>query len=389
MKSIYIAFIATFLIASGCSTISPEERWKAALTELQKADDIHVQIEMTFNQFGTTQTDTALLQLSRDTTDAVLGWTYYNEIPNYITEIYNGKEWITAVYDEGVVLVEPEPGIELLQSSGTLMTSPLYIRHLLEKAAAGDIGIIYRGDTLSNGEEQSMYRFDLKQQWVSIDGAINPTEGSLNTFDVWISTETNLPSYFLVTIADNNGTVDAHLSDYTFSKKIPAEKWELEGVSPDLNKMNLRSYYAAAAAKMQVNTGSPLPPFSITTAASTVLNNAALQGKTALLVFWFPGCGPCIDAVPFLNQLYQTFGPAGLEMYALDISNSPDENWQAYVDKHQVLYPIVPGAKVVSEQFGITSAPTLLLVGSDGTIKEIFRGIDNDAVLAAVKRAMY
>ena len=75
-------------------------------------------------------------------------------------------------------------------------------------------------------------------------------------------------------------------------------------------------------------------------------------------------------------------------MYGLDISNSPEENIQAYVGKYQVAYPVVPQAKVVSEQFGITSAPTLVLVGSNGLITEIFRGVDNDAVLGAVKRAL-
>ena len=388
MKFTSTAFAGLMLIVTGCTSIAPEERWKATLSALQEADEIDVDIEMVFNQFGTTQTDTAIFHLSRDTSDAVLGWTYYNEIPNYITEIYNGKEWITAVYDEGLVLVEPAPGVELLQSSGTLMTSPLYIRHLLEKVASGDIAITYEGDTTAWGEEHDMFRFDLQKQWVSIDGKINPTEGALNTFDLWIATGNNLPSYFLVTIADNNGSVATRLSNYTFGEKLAAEKWQQESLSPDLNKMNLRSYYAAAAAKMSITAGSPMPPFSLIADGNSVLNNAALQGKTALLVFWFPGCGPCIEAVPFLNQLYQTYSPKGLVMYGLDISNSPEENIQAYVGKYQVAYPVVPQAKVVSEQFGITSAPTLVLVGSNGLITEIFRGVDNDAVLGAVKRAL-
>ena len=44
------AFAGLMLIVTGCTSIAPEERWKATLSALQEADEIDVDIEMVLDR---------------------------------------------------------------------------------------------------------------------------------------------------------------------------------------------------------------------------------------------------------------------------------------------------------------------------------------------------
>lgn len=48
-----------------------------------------------------------------------------------------------------------------------------------------------------------------------------------------------------------------------------------------------------------------------------------VTAKINLLDFWSPGCGPCLQAMPELVQVYQEFHKQGLEVISICMGADP------------------------------------------------------------------
>src|SRR5712691_4759545 len=75
--------------------------------------------------------------------------------------------------------------------------------------------------------------------------------------------------------------------------------------------------------------GTPAPGFTLESVDGTGMSLADFAGRTTLLVFVQPGCGPCSDLVPTLNSLQNE---GDVEVVAIS-SGGPDEN-RAWADEH-------------------------------------------------------
>jgi len=128
----------------------------------------------------------------------------------------------------------------------------------------------------------------------------------------------------------------------------------------------------------------PLPPsellgqtigeFNFTGLDGKAANRQSLAGKVAVLEFWFTGCGPCKQAFPQLNEVYQKYKQSDRVAF-LAVSIDP-----AQADDRQILdtakqwgaeFPVVRDtAEFARKTFHVQGAPTLLIVGPDGTVQD-------------------
>jgi len=90
-------------------------------------------------------------------------------------------------------------------------------------------------------------------------------------------------------------------------------------------------------------------------------------GKVTLIEFWFTTCGPCRQAIPHVNKLVGAYGSKGFQ--AISVTFEEAAKVQAFVAAVPIesMIGIDTGRRTIGA-YGISSFPTSILVGQDGTI---------------------
>jgi len=98
--------------------------------------------------------------------------------------------------------------------------------------------------------------------------------------------------------------------------------------------------------------------------------SAAMQKGRVLLAFFKIGCPVCQFTFPFLERLYQRNKSSNVAF--VGISQNGPEKTAAFNKEYGVTFPVLldPEEKryVVSNAYGLTMVPTIILVDTDGTV---------------------
>lgn len=70
----------------------------------------------------------------------------------------------------------------------------------------------------------------------------------------------------------------------------------------------------------------------------TQINFAQLRGKTVVVNFWAPWCGPCVEEMPDLNALHKEYTGRKVEFVGIGIDSA--NNIQQFIKKIPVSYPL-------------------------------------------------
>ncbi|MFT7625859.1 MAG: thiol-disulfide isomerase/thioredoxin [Myxococcota bacterium] len=98
-----------------------------------------------------------------------------------------------------------------------------------------------------------------------------------------------------------------------------------------------------------------------------ILNPAELKGKAVLINFWATWCGACREEIGVLKKLHERYG--GDDFMVVGITEEPPARVRAFVDQHDVTYPIVrdPGGRF-SNRFNVRSIPFFIFVDANGKV---------------------
>ena len=94
------------------------------------------------------------------------------------------------------------------------------------------------------------------------------------------------------------------------------------------------------------------------------------RGQAVFLDFWASWCGPCIEALPYLEEIKQR--TRDQKVVFLNISLGSADEWHQAVDEHGLtgVHVHAPGGwqAAVAQLYQIRSIPSYFLVGPDGRI---------------------
>ncbi len=128
---------------------------------------------------------------------------------------------------------------------------------------------------------------------------------------------------------------------------------------------------------------------------------STLRGKVVLLFFWAHWCADCKAEAPIIAQLASEFAPKGLVViaptrrygYTADDEHADASKETGFIEKvYARYYSAIPNAGVPLnegnfERFGVSTTPTIVLVGKQGTVKLYHPGVMQEAELrAAIER---
>lgn len=112
-----------------------------------------------------------------------------------------------------------------------------------------------------------------------------------------------------------------------------------------------------------------------------------LQGRILLLDFWTLGCINCMDIIPDLKYLEQTFGDklTVIGVHSAKFANEKDtENIRNAILRYGLVHPVTNDADfTIWNKFGVRAWPTLVLINPLGTASQVYEGEGHRAALEA------
>jgi len=110
------------------------------------------------------------------------------------------------------------------------------------------------------------------------------------------------------------------------------------------------------------------------------------KGKYVLVDFWASWCGPCIDEIPILVEVYNKYNGDKFEMLGVAVSDKLDASLKSLEDHKIPWSQILDAGNIPTELYGISGIPHIILFGPDGKI--IARNLRGDGLKAKVAEVM-
>lgn len=98
------------------------------------------------------------------------------------------------------------------------------------------------------------------------------------------------------------------------------------------------------------------------------------KDKGIIVNFWGTWCEPCKREMPFMNEIYQKYQNKGIELFALNASES-DFVVKKFVSEYNLKFPIgIDNNQEILNMYNVNPLPTTFFVSPNGKIKRVVTG---------------
>jgi peroxiredoxin len=170
---------------------------------------------------------------------------------------------------------------------------------------------------------------------------------------------------------------------------IKGSTYRLVSVNSTGTEARIKASEAAVPAKANLMPGNPAVEFTSTNPAGNKISLSDYRDKVVLLDFWATWCGPCVDEIPNMKEVYKKYKDKDFVILgiSLDIKR---ENLDAFLEKAGIDWPQVYDGggwkNEVAQLYRVTSIPSTFLVDRKGIIRD--RNLRGPALEVAVKKLM-
>lgn len=120
----------------------------------------------------------------------------------------------------------------------------------------------------------------------------------------------------------------------------------------------------------------PAPDFTLKSNQGSNIRLADLKGEVVMINFWATWCGPCLQEMPLLNELYQKYESAGFTLLGVNVEDEEDKaKVNDMMEKLQVSFPILYDVEsIASELYSVDAMPSTVFVDREGNFRYVHRG---------------
>ena len=133
-------------------------------------------------------------------------------------------------------------------------------------------------------------------------------------------------------------------------------------------------------------TGDQVPSLKLKSADGKVVSIESFRGKPVLLDFWATWCGPCVEALPQLAQIYAEAKDKGFVLLAVDQDEEANTGAEFLLKKGYNWPDFHDGNGEVEKLVGSSGIPRTMLVDAQGKITYDASGTDEDKLRTQIAR---
>lgn len=122
-----------------------------------------------------------------------------------------------------------------------------------------------------------------------------------------------------------------------------------------------------------ITEGDVAPGFTLQSLDGSQHTLADYRGRAVAITFWASWCGVCEVELPSLSELSTEIDPHKAAVVSVAVS-SPLEEIRAFTKEKGLRFPVLLGSQGVSDAYGVRGLPTTVIVGPEGTVREVFTG---------------
>ena len=121
-----------------------------------------------------------------------------------------------------------------------------------------------------------------------------------------------------------------------------------------------------------------------------ILDSKQLEGQVLLVTFFASWCPPCIQEIPTLIALQDSFKPKGFSVVAFSVDEGELAPLKTLIDKYGINYPVLLAEPFVTKSFGgVSGIPVTFLVNRKCQIVKKYLGyVSHDHLEEEIKNML-
>lgn len=134
--------------------------------------------------------------------------------------------------------------------------------------------------------------------------------------------------------------------------------------------------------------GDMAPEFEAKRLDGSTFRVADYRGKKAVLIdFWATWCAPCVDEIPTIKRIAETYRNQGLEVVGISLDRE-EKALRDFVKREKLSYVQVfekEKARTITKSYGVWAIPSVFLIDKNGVINALkLRGTRTEAAVRAL-----
>lgn len=115
--------------------------------------------------------------------------------------------------------------------------------------------------------------------------------------------------------------------------------------------------------------GQKAPDFTLQTTDGETISLSDFEGKPVLLNFWRINCPPCIEELPYIQEVYSERIGSDLVILAINVGDIADNARQFAQDNNLQFTILLDSGVIVARDYNIPGTPVTFFIDKDGIIQ--------------------
>ncbi len=386
MKTKYLSLLIILSIVS-CSHMTREEQLlRRALAKLESIETVEYQEICTAYMPGDTLYKkwwTRNIKAYNNPQDTTVG-------VNHISmQVEGDSERFLSSYDGNIYAVShPDHKAIVLDDFTTRnlpfrpMTPPLfrYAENIVEYTLTTTDSIV-----MSVTESSDIYHLDLtihEEDQVEFFGrayhmpklpeSMRATHDPTSHYEIWFDKSTDLPIKIYREMCSN---VSEKMSRNVKINTLSLDDFDMESYYPEGYEIIMRGSKNKSKSLTTADlVGKAAPDFELMSCKGDVVALKNIKSRAILLNFTGIGCGPCAQALPFLNKLNDKYDDDDLQIISIECWGKRASSLQHYANVHDIEYPFLVGEESVTKAYHASGVPQFVLLDSSHRVVSTYSG---------------